>query len=363
MLAIQQELEKIGLEQVIAQYSLKASRSAKYPGLVHLSYTFDSPMNVPAVQQCRGLIIREDDFTIVAYPYNKFFNLHEGNAAPIDWKTACVQEKLDGSLIILWHYQGAWHVSTSGSIDASGEVNDFGFTFEELFWKTWVDLDYDLEDVFTDFTYMFELMTPYNQIVVKHPKSRIVLHGARSLKADMKEFDPEFFTTADAGLGYNWVRAETYPLHTVEEVLAAADKVNPKFGEGFVVSDKDFNRIKIKSPAYVALHHIKDKSTSRKYLLDVALAGEAAEMAAYFPEIAPMLMDLALKVDICLTSAEYIYEKYNPLESQKEFALEAVKHPFSALLFGRRNGKITDWKKHLRESNRDNVLAMLDKVK
>jgi tRNA splicing ligase len=52
------------------------------------------------VQECRGLILDESaNWRIVAFPYTKFFNYGEEHAASIDWSTACVQEKLDGSLM------------------------------------------------------------------------------------------------------------------------------------------------------------------------------------------------------------------------------------------------------------------------
>ena len=42
-------------------------------------------MDNPIVQQARGIILDEaKDWKVVARPYDKFFNLGEGNAAPID---------------------------------------------------------------------------------------------------------------------------------------------------------------------------------------------------------------------------------------------------------------------------------------
>ena len=42
-------------------------------------------------------------------------------------------------------------------------------------------------------------------------------------------------------------------LHAIE---TAAEKLNPAEAEGFVAVDAKWNRIKIKSPAYVAMHHL-----------------------------------------------------------------------------------------------------------
>jgi len=40
------------------------------------------------------------------------------------------------------------------------------------------------------------------------------------------------------------------------EVVSASKKLNPALAEGFVVCDANFNRLKIKSPSYVALAHL-----------------------------------------------------------------------------------------------------------
>ena len=45
----------------------------------------------------------------------------ESSADAIDWSTARVMEKLDGSLATLYWYKGEWHVSSSGVPDASSE--------------------------------------------------------------------------------------------------------------------------------------------------------------------------------------------------------------------------------------------------
>jgi hypothetical protein len=61
----------------------------------------ESPMHEPIVQQCRGMVVDTARRGVLAWSYNKFWNHGETLAAPVDWATARVQEKLDGSLMIL----------------------------------------------------------------------------------------------------------------------------------------------------------------------------------------------------------------------------------------------------------------------
>jgi len=55
----------------------------------------------------------------VAYPFNKFFNFGEEYADNIDWESAHVLEKVDGSLIKVYFHNGAWCVGTNNTIDAN----------------------------------------------------------------------------------------------------------------------------------------------------------------------------------------------------------------------------------------------------
>ena len=60
------------------------------------------PRHHPIIIKCRGLVLREDG-VVLNYPFNRFFNPHEKEAASVDWTTTEVQEKLDGSLIcVFW---------------------------------------------------------------------------------------------------------------------------------------------------------------------------------------------------------------------------------------------------------------------
>lgn len=53
-------------------------------------------------RECRGLVLDEaKDWAVVAMPYTRFFNYGERWASCIDWATAKVFEKMDGSLMTM----------------------------------------------------------------------------------------------------------------------------------------------------------------------------------------------------------------------------------------------------------------------
>ena len=72
--------------------------TGEFEGLTLFKYNqLDSDLSRQLVQNCRGIIIDiEDDFNVVSYPMDKFFNHGERHAKKIDWQTARVQQKVDG---------------------------------------------------------------------------------------------------------------------------------------------------------------------------------------------------------------------------------------------------------------------------
>jgi hypothetical protein len=322
-----------GLAELATRFAVRGVRHRAHPNLVLLRYSqIDSPMAEPVVQECRGLIVDEaDDWRPVSFPYAKFFNYAEPLAAPIDWATARVYEKLDGSLMTLFSYAGRWHVASRNVPDAGGSVGDAGFTMADLFWRTFHDLGYVLPPTDVDRCYMLELLTPHNRIVVQHAAARLVLHGVRRM-SDLAELPPE----SAAGLGWEIVR--TFALSTMDQILSAAGEIDPFKAEGYVVCDAAFHRVKVKAPAYVAMAHLKDSLSPRR-MLDVIRAGESDEFLSYFPELRPTYDVVKAKVDALCDAVDADYARLASITEQRDFAAAALQSRWSSALFARRAGK------------------------
>lgn len=350
-------LTKHGLNRLTEEYFIKVKRHTVYPNLFLLSYDFlNSPLSEKVVQQCRGIILDEDkNWSIISYPFDKFFNYGEPNAATIDWSTAKVYEKLDGSLVVLYfnNYSSKWEVSTSGTPDAEGVIKSYkSLTFNKLFWQTWNSLGYQLpEDV--DCCFMFELLTPYNIVIVRPKVSAIVLHGVRNLPS-LKEDNPEIFAAK-----YDWECVQRFDLSSWEDVLAASSNLEPLASEGYIVCDDKFNRVKVKSPEYVALAHTKGGLSDRR-LLEIIVNAEGDEVLSYFPEWLPIYQNIQAKYEALV---EEIVENYQAIASisatPKEFATLAIQHTYSGILFGLRSGKLTSVKAGLKSMPFAKVEALI----
>lgn len=310
------------------KYKISVNRDGR---LVSLKYNqIESPMHEPIVQECRGMVVDTESATVLAWPYNKFWNYGDVPAAQIDWSTARCLEKLDGSLMILYWDDEAneWAVASSGTPRAGGSFGDADTTFRDVFWETWADLNMRVPDEDVNACFMFELCTAGNRIVVQHDKPRIVLHGARTLSSGNEW---EWRGLQYAAALYGWELVKSYPLTCIEDCLAAADALDPIQCEGFIVVDAQFNRIKIKSPRYVVLHHMKGEATQRR-AIELWQSGDAKELLGYFPEMAPQILPVHERLDTLANRAALLVAAHGDLP-RKDFAAVAKQHPFSSVAF------------------------------
>ena len=246
-----------------------------------------SDLSIPLVQECRGLILDAVSLEVVSYPFNKFFNYGEPLAVDVDWKSAYVTQKLDGSIIKVVNLDGNFLISTNGVIDAfkCSLPENYGRpfdTFGELFMVGLKWYGIRMEDFPRLFkpgiTYMFELTSPWNQVVVNWNETKAWFIGQR----DNRTFKETFF--GDSELSHDFDTPKVYPITNVEQCVAAAQEL-PDSEEGYVVVDKDFNRIKIKSPRYIQLHYMAGNQIwSPTRVMDIIRDNEVSEYVAYFPK-------------------------------------------------------------------------------
>lgn len=345
---------------LLDRYGIASKHHPKFPNLVQFTYDqIESPMGEPIVQEARGVILdMADAWAVVARPFDKFFNYGEGHAKPIDWSTAKVQEKVDGSLMILYHYAGEWHVATRGMPDAGGPVNAMNITFADLFWSTWKKMGLQLPDeimtspatnkLHRSATWMFELTSPLNRVVVQHSEPKLTLIGVRIHE---REFSPTSY-------GHVYPAVREFPLQTMADIEATFASMSPTDQEGYVVVDGNFNRVKVKNPAYVALHHLKDGFGIRR-LVEIIQSNETSEFLAYFPEWKAPYEEVRGRYETLVSDLESAYERIKDLQVQKDFALEAVKTRFSAPLFMLRKGQVKSIRQALSSVHSDTMIQLL----
>ena len=314
----------------------------KEDGVILLKYNqIESDFLNEMVRECRGIIL-SDTFIPVCVPFFKFGNYGESYCPEIDWGSARVQEKIDGSLIKVWYYNGKWRVSTNGTIDAykaeiktlicENKYKTFGELFDEA--KKNSNLDFDKLDESN--TYMFELVSPYNKIIVPYSETKLYHIGTRNRWT---------FEEIDEDIGVE--KPKEFDLHSIEDCIKAT-KLMPFSEEGYVVVDKNWNRIKIKSPAYVTAHHLKGNGELNFIsLIELLRTNETEEFLTYFPEYKEIVDTYKSKIESIIYGLEsYIRALSGTVfETQKDFALAVKDHPFASYFFlWRQKGTLPkDW--------------------
>jgi hypothetical protein len=103
--------------------------------------------------------------------------------------------------------------------------------------------------------------------------------------------------------------------------------------EGFVVLDKNNNRVKIKSHAYLQAHLIRGEGLTEKRALSLILANDHEEYLSYFEEDRKFFEPLIAKVRRFKEDIDLKYLEVCDIEDQKTFALSIKGLPYSGLLF------------------------------
>lgn len=382
--------ERILLEK---PYCLNIQRDSKF-GRNFLLFKYDqidSDFSIPLVRECRGLILDADTLEPVCVPFFKFFNAEEKHADEIDWKTAWSSEKLDGSLTKVVRLGNDLLVSTNGTIDAykapiQDQIGFVGKTFGDLFEmavanakdrydRISLENHYAREDwhlppmdwfrnlLQEGHTYMFELTSRYNHIVVKFGDPEIHLIGIR----DNRTFrEIEFFNHP---LSRFFHTPELFRLGTLKEVEEAAERLDADH-EGFVVCDGDFRRVKVKSTTYCHLHHLRGEGGTPSFErgIEIVRKNELDEVLAYFPEFREHLERIKSDLDDLVERLESEWLKFSCvrhyLKTRKEQALailseEGFGKKFSGVGFSLLDGRVSSVREWIEKCPAKNLVKYL----
>lgn len=190
---------------------------------------------VPETLMSRGLITDEAG-RVVARPFGKFFNLdeHIGLMGPVPEEAFEVFEKMDGSLGIIYHWDGRAHVATRGSFESEQALRA-----TEILRRKYAHVAFD-----PAYTYLVEIIYPENRIVVDYDGMEdlvllAIVHTATGHEPPLHDIGLPLVRR------YDGVRD-----------LAALKAIQEANKEGFVVRFSGGLRVKVKFEEYVRLHRI-----------------------------------------------------------------------------------------------------------
>lgn len=325
-----------GLES-LAEFGISVK---KYPeGLIVLNYDqIESPKTNPLVVECRSLII-DEDFNIISRSFDRFFNYGEAEAT-FNPEGAVAYEKIDGSLIKIYNWKGVWYVSTRGTAFAESKVNGWDITFKEMVFKA---LNLTSEEGFqarcNDYlgkpsTYIFEVTGLENRVVTRYNGYTLWFLASRyNWCGDYKDVFLSMITEFGAKL------PKKFKFSSVEGCIETAKHLTD-LQEGYVMYENGIPVCKVKSPAYVAVHHIRGEGLNPKRIAELVVINEQDEYLKYFPEDSKHFTPHVEALIKSLTEAQEVYNVASSLESQKDFALAVKDYPWFAFAFqARKSGE------------------------
>jgi hypothetical protein len=342
MLAVQEYLQSNSVESlesigVFAKYS----KDFKYVILDYDQVEASKFKENIIVKECRGLVLRTDDFSIVQKAFNRFFNLNEGSCSEIfDWSNFGTSTKEDGSLIKVRWYLGDWFVTTRNSF-ADTHVGDAGQTWEEVVLGCLNSFQKDMIQLYPQHCFVFELCSPHNTVVVNHPEPKLVLLGLFDCTDGAEQNIDNFTMFSDA---FN--RPTTFNFKSLDDIIAYLDALEESKDdtEGVVIKDCNGVRLKAKSKWYLKLHKLSNNGNIARQdnLLDIILTGEVEEILSYFPYLKEQILSLEEKLNTLFDELVLVWETSRPIENQKEFALTIIPQTkFSKILFDLKKDKGT----------------------
>jgi RNA ligase len=291
--------------------------------------------------QCRGLVTGTEG-NVVARPFKKFFNLEENKHTPTsDFE---VFDKMDGSLGIMFKYNGEMVCATRGS-----------FTSDQSKWMTEFAQKYNYQDIIVEgFTYLFEIIYPENRIVVNYDgQEKLVLLGIINTETGEEVPYNDLMFLKKLYEGFDVVKK----YDGVRDYSELKGKVEQN-SEGFVVRFSNGDRMKIKGEEYLRLHKIMTNVSTTGVWELLSNGGDINEFLKDVPdEFYKKVKDYAdlLKYGFyrvsedCGKSHDYFrYGKYNDREiepTKKQFAEHVMNYghpPYRAVMFAMWDGKPYD---------------------
>lgn len=339
---LQQECERSGVRIVTSPSS---------PTTVMLHYTeetqFDKKWN-NFNRMCRGLILDLANRKVLAYPFDKFFNLDEMPETKYNVLEELgafeVTEKLDGSMLVLYRDPTTkeLRLTTKGSF-----TSDHGVYATSIMPQSWQQLG---DGILERYTFVFELISSKFPIVIDYRKKGytegLYLIGVRDRYQNimLPHNQVEAFAIQ---FGVNL--SKTYSFASLDELIDNVKGLTV-LEEGYVLRYDD-RFVKVKGQSYLAAHRFISH-LSRKSILEALGLGTAKDLLTIAPEEyrADVEKEIELFQKHKFTLVNILYEQFSkaPKDSRKEFALwvqQSVEPDLKGFMFTLLDNKPLDDKK------------------
>lgn len=268
-------------------------------------------------KSARGLVLDLAARRVAALPFPKFFNFEEHKPEEIPALPFEVYEKYDGSLGIIYYYEGKWRVNTRGS-----------FNSDQAVWgKQWLDANLHNLALRPELTYLAELIYPENRIVVNYRGFSGVAFLAAYNTSSGKEVPPAGIPSAMIGRRYD-------NFENMAAIIEAA-KALPGNEEGWVIRFSNGFRVKIKGEQYKTLHRMVTNLSAKRIWESLAAGLKVSDFLPddFYDQWAHVVETMQSSVDHARQEVYAVVESVRNLPTRKEQAL-AIQKELPSNLYG-----------------------------
>jgi hypothetical protein len=244
--------ESLKLKLEDKPYNLKFKDDVNFPNLFLIHNQESSDFLLPIVNECNGIILEKDTFKIICYTFNKSSDKLEFNPK-LNLNELYVEYALEGTLVRLYYYNNTWNISTKKCIDAGKSKWISEKNFSQLFQECIQNINF-IENLNTECCYSFILTHPENNIVVNYTVPRIFHISTRNLTT-LEELNDS--------IGVEKILKNKIESKDIPELLNKLFNETSLFYEGYILSDNNFNRQKIKSNLYTMVRNIWGNTNNR----------------------------------------------------------------------------------------------------
>lgn len=280
-------------------------------------------------KSCRGLILDRDG-NVVAKSFDKFFNLEEHKPEEIPNEDFEVYEKLDGSLGILFWYQGKWILASKGSFVSDQAIKG----------KNILTSKYSVEPIPKGYTTLVEIIYPENRIVCNYGDDEVLVVLSMISNASGKELDYDSLLKINEETGLPVIKKyDGIQDYKTLKSLISKDR------EGYVVRFRNGFRMKVKGEEYVRLHRILTGFSNVdiwEYLKDKKDLGELLDRVPdeFDSWVRATVRDLVVRFENIEKDYRQIFNELGLKElDRKDFAEHAKRYTHSSILFSMLDGR------------------------
>jgi len=300
---------------------------------------------VDFVKECRGLILSWPDYNILCRSFDRFFNYKEDpKSRKFHIENSIIMEKIDGSMVNVYHDGNSWQAATRSMAFAEGETKLPDYTFRDLF-NTAIGIK-DINEAFKEFdkhyTYILELVSPITRVVKPYPTTNLYALAMR------EKYTGQWMKTINA-IKYITLRnplilkPKIYSFDSEEAIMESFTSMDA-FDEGYVClieyEDGSVWRVKVKNPSYLAIAHLRENGgLSEKSICKLVYTNDYDEYLTMFPEDKEFFNPYITAFNKMLKELNFLYDKHKDITNQKDFALKIKHSPCCGILFNLRKGR------------------------